>query len=302
MNVLAITGSGDRTAVAERLVERLGRDGSVGTVTRPDPSREDSGSNPDAYRGIGASCHYRLGDDHWTATGDARSLGDVLDELAPRCDYAVVEGFEDPALPTLVVGDGDVTDGEMLDKIPSKEQLDTEAILSGLSAVDPYETLGSLVARAKESPDSDKSGAIATFTGRVRKRDDDGDPPTEYLEFERYDGVAEQTMATIRAELEARDGVYEVLMHHRTGVVEAEEDIVFVVVLAGHRPEAFATVGDGIDRLKAEVPLFKKEVTIEETFWAHQHDHSHHPGGDGGSDSEEHDDDQGRETPADTPR
>jgi molybdopterin synthase catalytic subunit len=63
-----------------------------------------------------------------------------------------------------------------------------------------------------------------------------------------------------------------VLLHHRTGVVEAGEDIVFVVVLAGHRREAFRTVEDGIDRLKDEVPLFKKEVTVEETFWRHDRD------------------------------
>ncbi len=60
------------------------------------------------------------------------------------------------------------------------------------------------------------------------------------------------------------------LLHHKTGVVEAGEDIVFVVVLAGHREEAFETVSDGINRLKAEVPLFKKEVTVEESFWVHE--------------------------------
>jgi molybdopterin synthase catalytic subunit len=43
-----------------------------------------------------------------------------------------------------------------------------------------------------------------------------------------------------------------------------------VVVLAGHRGEAFRTVEDGIDRLKDEVPLFKKEVTVEEEFWRHE--------------------------------
>jgi molybdopterin synthase catalytic subunit len=59
-------------------------------------------------------------------------------------------------------------------------------------------------------------------------------------------------------------------MHHRTGVVPAGEDVVFVVVLAGHRGEAFETVSDGIDRLKDEVPLFKKEVTVDEEFWRHE--------------------------------
>jgi len=53
-----------------------------------------------------------------------------------------------------------------------------------------------------------------------------------------------------------------------------------VVVLAGHRGEAFRTVEDGINRLKAEVPLFKKEVTVEDEFWAHQHDTGVEPAGD----------------------
>jgi molybdopterin synthase catalytic subunit len=77
-------------------------------------------------------------------------------------------------------------------------------------------------------------------------------------------------MATICRELEARDGVFDVEMHHRTGVIPDGDDIVFVVVLAGHREEAFRTVEDGINRLKDEVPLFKKEVTVEDTFWRHE--------------------------------
>ena len=77
-------------------------------------------------------------------------------------------------------------------------------------------------------------------------------------------------MRDLEAELEECDGVLDVLMHHRTGVIPDGEDIVFVVVLAGHRREAFRTVEDGIDRLKEEVPIFKKEVTTEETFWVHE--------------------------------
>jgi molybdopterin synthase catalytic subunit len=148
--------------------------------------------------------------------------------------------------------------------------VDIDATIEKLEQTEPYETLPSLVARAKESARADQAGAIATFTGRVRQRDGTDDDPTEYLEFEKYEGVADERMATIREELKARDGVYEVVLHHKTGVVTAGEDIVFVVVLAGHRPEAFRTVEDGINRLKEEVPFFKKEVTISEEFWAHE--------------------------------
>jgi molybdopterin synthase catalytic subunit len=275
MHVLAVRGAPDeRTAVAEALVERLEQEGTVATVTRPDAEPVLEGREGDRYGSHSSGRHYRLGEEAWTATGDARTLDGVLDEAAPRSDYAVVEGFEETTLPTVVVGNQEVTGERVLDRIPSSEKLDVDALVAELEATDPYETLESLIARVKRSPDSERAGAIATFTGRVRAKEHDDDAPTEYLEFERYDEVATERMTDIREELEARDGVYEVLMHHRTGVVKAEEDIVFVVVLAGHRPEAFATVEDGIDRLKDKVPLFKKEVTVEGTFWAHQHDPS----------------------------
>ena len=124
----------------------------------------------------------------------------------------------------------------------------------------------------KRSEKATYSGAIATFTGRVRAKEDEADERTRYLEFEKYEGVAEDRMRRIESELEARDGVLDVRLHHRTGRIPEGEDIVFVVVLAGHRGEAFTAVEDGINRLKEEVPLFKKEVTDEETFWVHERD------------------------------
>jgi molybdopterin synthase catalytic subunit len=150
------------------------------------------------------------------------------------------------------------------------DALDVDAVLDVIEDQEPYETLESLVATVKRSPNADRAGAIATFTGRVRAKDHPDDERTEYLEFEKYEGVAERRMREIETDLSDRDGVLDVRLHHRTGVVEAGEDIVFVVVLAGHRNEAFRTVEDGINRLKDEVPLFKKEVTTDETFWVHE--------------------------------
>jgi molybdopterin synthase catalytic subunit len=134
---------------------------------------------------------------------------------------------------------------------------------------DPHVTLESLVRAAKASEDADRAGAVATFTGRVRAKDEPDDARTTHLEFEKYEGVAEATMRTIEEELTARDGVFDVRMFHRTGVIPDGDDIVFVVVLAGHREEAFRTVEDGINRLKDEVPIFKKERTTDEEFWVH---------------------------------
>ena len=228
--------------------------------------------------------HYHLSPDGtWRGDGQTLTLSDALDDLAQSCDYAVIEGFSSLRLPTVVVESDQHADSETVtgetdgEAVPIEadsvlahvtgEEFDPEQVVEALAETDPYETLASLVAQVKQSGDTDRAGAIATFTGRVRVRDHEDDEATEYLEFERYDSVAAEMTATIREELESRDGVYDVRLHHRTGVVEGGEDIVFVVVLAGHREEAFQTVQDGINRLKDEVPLFKKEVTESEEFW-----------------------------------
>lgn len=290
MKVLAVIGtSTDTPKVTESLVEYLTEQGEVGVLTRGDELPTSDGGQPPVQghhsgeRGEGSTSRYPReiqrtyqlsGGGGWVGGGDSLSISDALDELARTCDYAVVEGFRNVDLPTVLVGEQadeeDVSDGqsgEVLAHVTSSADLDVESVVAALADVDPYETLESLVARVKQSNDEDRAGAIATFTGRVRAKDDEDDDRTEFLEFERYDSVAAEKMATIREELEARDGVYEVRLHHKTGVVEAGEDIVFVVVLAGHREEAFQTVRDGINRLKDEVPLFKKEVTETDEFW-----------------------------------
>jgi len=274
MQVLAIVGESDtgKTTLVERLAERCGAEARVATVkhcTHP-PDVDTEGKDTARHRAAGAAETVALTDDGaWFATGESRTLTDTLDALAPDYDYAFVEGYSDSSLPKVVLGDRDVADPVLI-QAESGDSADLDTVLDALDERDPYITLETLVESVKRSPDEDRAGAIATFTGRVRAKDSPDDRPTEQLEFERYDGVAQERMATLREELEARDGVHAVRLHHKTGVVEAGEDIVFVVVLAGHREEAFAAVQDGINRLKEEVPLFKKEVTVDEEFWAHE--------------------------------
>jgi molybdopterin synthase catalytic subunit len=278
MKVIRVVGPSEtgKTTLVERLTRHLGERGRVGTVKHVDcePTLDTDGKDTARHREAGAAETYGITDDGgWFATGEGRTLTDALDALAVSCDYAIVEGYSGAGdeLPTVALGGADVADP--LVAAPSAEDVDVDTVVDALAAVDDYETLESLVARIKQTESADRAGAIATFTGRVRAKDSPDDDPTEFLEFERYDEVAAEKMRTIREELTARDGVYEVCLHHKTGVVEAGEDIVFVVVLAGHREEAFETVEDGINRLKAEVPLFKKEVTVSGEFWAHQHEH-----------------------------
>jgi molybdopterin synthase catalytic subunit len=274
MKVLGVVGPSDagKTSLVERLVDRLGERGSVATVKHctHEPDVDTAGKDTARHRAAGADVTYGLTDDDgWFATGVDRTLGETLDDLAPDYDYVVIEGYSGAAVPQVVLGDREHR-GEALATGETADAIDTGEILDALAETEPHETLGSLVQRVKESPRAERAGAIATFTGRVRAKDSPDDEPTKYLEFEKYEGVADDRMEAISAELAEREGVLDVVMHHRTGVIDYGEDIVFVVVLAGHRGEAFRTVEDGINRLKDEVPLFKKEVTVDEEFWVHE--------------------------------
>ncbi len=273
MKVVAVVGPSDtgKTELVERLVGAL--EGDVATVkhlTHP-TDRDGEGTDTARHRAAGAGTTYGLADDGaWFAEGEGWDLNATLEALAPDCDYAVLEGFSGAAVPNIELGSTEAA-GETLIAAPEADAVDTEDAVDAIEAVDPFETLASLVAAAKESPAAERAGAVATFTGRVRAKDDPEDEATEFLEFEKYENVAEERMDEISDEIEAREGVFEVVMHHRVGRVDAGEDIVFVVVLAGHRAEAFEAVEDGIDRLKAEVPIFKKEVTVEGETWVNSH-------------------------------
>ncbi|MFB6178525.1 MAG: molybdopterin synthase [Halorientalis sp.] len=274
MKVLGVVGPSDsgKTTLVCRLTDRLTDRGRVATVKHLThaPDIDTEGKDTARHRAAGAATTYGLTDDSgWFATGEDRTLDDTLDDLAPTYDYVIVEGCSWATIPQVVLAERDHA-GPELAAAPDADAVDVDTVLDALAETDPHVTLETLTERVKASPEANRAGAIATFTGRVRAKDDPDDTPTEYLEFEKYDGVADEKMAAISSDLEGRDGVLAVRMHHRTGVIEHGEDIVFVVVLAGHREEAFRTVEDGIDRLKAEVPLFKKEVTTDEEFWVHE--------------------------------
>ena len=76
-------------------------------------------------------------------------------------------------------------------------------------------------------------------------------------------------MDRIRNEIKKKEGIQEVLIHHKTGVIKAGEDIVYIVIAAAHRTELFSALSEAIERIKAEAPIWKKEFTEKEEFWVH---------------------------------
>jgi molybdopterin synthase catalytic subunit/molybdopterin converting factor small subunit len=105
---------------------------------------------------------------------------------------------------------------------------------------------------------SDEAGAVVTFVGTTRARSRGRD--VVRLEYEAYEGMAEQEMERIAAELQERYSLLAVAIHHRVGVVDIGEKSVVIAISAAHRADALAACRDAIDTLKVTVPLWKKEI------------------------------------------
>ncbi len=105
---------------------------------------------------------------------------------------------------------------------------------------------------------TEEAGAIATFSGTARRHS--RGRVVSYLDYEGYEGMAEEMMEKLAAALQERYDLHAVAIHHRIGRVELGEPSVVIAVSASHRADALAACKDAIDILKTDVPLWKKEV------------------------------------------
>jgi MoaE-MoaD fusion protein len=98
-----------------------------------------------------------------------------------------------------------------------------------------------------------RAGAVVCFEGVTRE--------VPRLEYEAYAEMAEPRLRAIAAEEAERHGLTAVAVEHRTGTVALGEPSVIVAASAAHRGEAFAGARAVIDRVKAEAPIWKVEVS-----------------------------------------
>ena len=103
------------------------------------------------------------------------------------------------------------------------------------------------------------AGAIVTFQGTTRD--------VERLEYEAYREMAGERIAAIVADAIERHGLEAAAAEHRVGTVPLGEASVAVAASAAHRGEAFAGAREIIDRIKAEAPIWKKEVDAGKGRW-----------------------------------
>ena len=116
-------------------------------------------------------------------------------------------------------------------------------------------SLDDLCARVRDN----RAGAVVTFQGVTREVD--------RLDYEAYAEMAEERLADIARGAVERHGLCAAAVEHRVGQVPLSEPSVAVAVSAPHRAEAFAGAREIIDRVKAEAPIWKKEVSGGEERW-----------------------------------
>jgi molybdopterin synthase catalytic subunit len=117
--------------------------------------------------------------------------------------------------------------------------------------------IGALILAAKKHG----TGAVVVFDGVVRD-----DNITE-MELEAYEDVATQELVKIAKDATEQFGLLHVDIIHRIGRFAVGENILIIIVAAGHREEAYAGSRFIIEAIKAGVPIWKKELSKDGGRW-----------------------------------
>lgn len=100
-------------------------------------------------------------------------------------------------------------------------------------------------------------GAVVEFHGLVRELEDSRALPG--LHYTAYEPMAGRQLARIFTELHTAEPCAAVHFIHRLGWVPVGEASLYVRVLAAHRREALRFLAAAIDRMKADVPIWKSD-------------------------------------------
>ena len=123
--------------------------------------------------------------------------------------------------------------------------------------------LSTEVARLREQ--DKRVGAICTFVGTVRDRNDGQSIST--MELEHYPGMTEKSIEAMIDEAFKRFDIYAARVIHRVGLLQPLDQIVLVAVTSAHRGESFQACEFLMDYLKTQAPFWKKEQTPEGARW-----------------------------------
>jgi molybdenum cofactor synthesis domain-containing protein len=107
-----------------------------------------------------------------------------------------------------------------------------------------------------------RAGAVATFVGQVRDHDPGVAGEVVALEYSAHPD-APAVLERLAAAARARDGVLGVALSHRVGRLGVGEPALVAAVATAHRELAFAVCRDLVEAVKAELPVWKREVLAD---------------------------------------
>lgn len=110
--------------------------------------------------------------------------------------------------------------------------------------------------------DAENTGAVATFTGKVRREGD-----LTALALEHYPQMTEREIARIADDAATRWPLLGITVLHRVGRLLPGDNIVFVAVASRHRGAAFEACQFLMDFLKTRAPFWKQEERGGKTQW-----------------------------------
>jgi molybdopterin synthase catalytic subunit len=170
-----------------------------------------------------------------------------LERVLPRCRIAVNQEFAEDASP--------LPDGAEVALVPP--------VAGGaprFAVVDRPLVLAEVV----DAVSGPGLGGLVTFTGTVRNQSHGR--RVVRLEYEAYREMAERKLAQIGTEIGTEHRV-DVAIIHRVGVLAPGEAAVVIACAAPHRTPAFRACEACIERLKQEVPIWKREVFEDGSEW-----------------------------------
>ena len=117
-----------------------------------------------------------------------------------------------------------------------------------------------------ESIDDGGVGAKVIFIGSVRNFSDNGD--VVGMTYESYVGMAEEKIKNIEIDAKKTWRIKKIRIIHRIGELTIGDNSVAIAISTPHRNDAFAACQFILDKIKHEVPIWKKEKILNgETKW-----------------------------------
>ena len=110
-------------------------------------------------------------------------------------------------------------------------------------------------------------GAVCSFIGTVRDRNQAAQPDVSALELEHYPGMTEKSIEALIDEAHQRFDIFGARVIHRIGLLQPLDQIVMVAVTSAHRGESFKACEFLMDYLKTQAPFWKKEQTPQGAKW-----------------------------------